>query len=180
MDAVVAALISAVVGILGGYILGNRRLEYEHLHERRAGVIAKLCEHLAAVQRGVVGFTNPFQRGDVDRHEQAGEARRAFSELVDYYRSNEVWLAPGTCEKVESFINNVYLPLGDYLDDLDERGYPQTPEGRAIGNRILREIQPLRRELIDEFRAILYPTPWYDAPLRFLEWLQTRNRQSSA
>ena len=41
----------------------------------------------------------------------------------------------------------------------------------------MRETQPLRRELIDEFRAILYPPPWYDAPLQFLERIQARNRK---
>lgn len=157
------ALITALAGVIGGYILGNRRLKYEHLHERRAEVIAKLCELLAAVQRGVVDFTNPVQSRDVDRREQSQEANRAFFELVNYYRSSEIWLAPDTCEKVEAFMDNVYLPLGDYVDDLDERGYPQTPEGRTQGHRILRETQPLRRELISEFRAILYPSSWYES-----------------
>jgi hypothetical protein len=177
MDAVVAALITAVVGAIGGYIVGNWRLKYEHLHDRRAGVIAKLCELLATVQRGVVGFTSPLQPGDVDRRKQAAEAQRAFFELVNYYRANEVWLEPDTCKKVETFMDNVYLPLGDYIDDLDERGYPQTSEGRAQGNRIMRETQPLRRELIDEFRAILYPPRWHDAPLRFLRRTPARNRK---
>jgi hypothetical protein len=87
MDAVVP-VISAVVGVLGGYIVGNWKLKYEHLHERRAEVIAELSKLLAAVQRGVVDFTNPLQRGDVDRRQQAEEADRAFSELVECYRSN--------------------------------------------------------------------------------------------
>jgi len=65
----VAPVITAVVGILGGCIVGNWRLKYEHLHERRAEVIAELSKLLAAVQRGVVDFTNPFQPHDVDRQE---------------------------------------------------------------------------------------------------------------
>jgi len=120
IEAIAAALIPAVVGLLGGYILGNLRLKYEHLHERRAGVIARMCELLAAVQSGVTGFTYFLQRGDVDRHEQAQEANRSFFELVDYYRANEVWLEPETCKKIETFMDNVYVPLVDYFDDLDE------------------------------------------------------------
>src|SRR5215211_2710164 len=158
---VVAPVLAAVVGVLGGYIVGNWRLKYEHLHERRAEVIAELSKLLAAVQRGVVDFTNPFQPHDGDRQEEAKKAERAFFELAECYRSNEVWLEPDTCEKVESFINNVYLPMGEYFDGLDERGYPQSAEGRAIGNRILRETQPLRRELIDEIRAIVHPPRWW-------------------
>lgn len=177
MDVVVAALITAVIGVLGGYIVGNWRLKHEHLHERRAEVIAKLCELLAAVQRGVVDFTNPWQRGDVDRREQSQEAHRAFFELVNYYHSNEVWLEPDTCEKIEAFMNSVYLPLGDYVDDLDERGYPQTPEGRTQGRRILQETQPLRRELISEFRAILYPSLWYEPLLQVMERVDRGRRE---
>jgi hypothetical protein len=84
------------------------------------------------------------------------------------------WLGPHTCEKIETFLPKVSVPLQNYADDFSERGYPRTSEGRALGIRILQEIQPLRRELISEFRAILYPPPWYEAPLRWLEWLETR------
>jgi hypothetical protein len=58
-------------------------------------------------------------------------------------------------------MNNVHQSLGDYVDDLDERGYPQTKEGWELGTRIFRETQPLRRKLLEEFRAILYPPPWW-------------------
>jgi hypothetical protein len=125
MDALVPALVTAVVGILGGYLVGNRRLKYEHLHERRAGVIARLCELLAAVQHGVLGFTDTFQPGGADREAQSREAQQSFFELVDYYHANEVWLDPDTCNKIESFLANVHLPLGEYFDDLDKRGYPK-------------------------------------------------------
>jgi hypothetical protein len=39
-------------------------------------------------------------------------------------------------------MNNVHQSLGDYVDDLDERGYPQSKEGRELGTRIFRETQP--------------------------------------
>src|SRR5215212_2353030 len=159
MDAAVTVLV-AVVGILSGYIAGNWRLKYEHLHERRAEAIAELSRLLAAVQDGVVQFTHYLQPQDVDRHAQAAQAQRAVNELVGCFRSNEVWLDPDTCQKIEAFVDKVYLPLGDYMDTLNERGYPiggRGEYGRDLGRRILRETQPLRRELIDEFRAILYP-----------------------
>jgi len=177
MDTIAAAMITTVVGVIGGYLVGNRRVKYEQLHERQAEVIAKLCELLAAVHRDVAALTSPLQPGGVDRREQAEAVDRVFGELVDYYRSNEVWLAPHTCEKIETFLPEVSVPLQNYVDDFSERGYPRTSEGRALGIHILQEIQPLRRELISEFRAILYPPPWYDAPLRVLEWLQKWARQ---
>ncbi len=179
MDAVVASLVSAVLGGLVVYVLDNRQLRHERLFERRAEVIAKLSEKLYAMQFGFTVFANPFQRGDVDRKEQMQDANRAFDELRHYYFSNAIWLDPESCEKIESFLEMAYTTMGGYVDDLNERGYPQTAEGRAAGSRILREIQPLRRELEVEFRAILYPPPWYEAPLQFLERLQNRNRKPS-
>jgi hypothetical protein len=182
MDAIVTVLVAGV-GVLGGYIVGNWRLKYENLHERRAEVIAELSKLLAAVQRGVVDLTNPLQPRDVDRREQAEKAQRAFFELVECYRSNEVWLEPNTCQKVEAFMDKVYLPLGDYMDTLDERGYPLGPQGeqgRTLGRQIMREIQPLRRELINEFRAILYPPRWYEAPLRVLERRESSDAAANA
>jgi hypothetical protein len=50
--------LTAIVGIIGGYLVGNRRLKYEHLYERRADVIAELSKLLAAVQSGVVDLTS--------------------------------------------------------------------------------------------------------------------------
>jgi hypothetical protein len=158
---VVAPILAVVVGVLGGYIVGNRQLKYERLYQRRAEIIAELSRLLAAVQHGVVNFTSPFQRGDINRDEQAKEAQRAFFELVECYRANEVWLNPETCEQVEEVMNNVHQSLGDYVDDLDERGYPQSKEGRELGTCRFRETQLLRRKLLEEFRAILYPPPWW-------------------
>ena len=114
---------------------------------------------------------------ETDRKKQMQEANRAFFELVHHFYSNEMWLDPETCLKVEKFTEFAYLKMGEYVDDLDERGYPTTTEGRALSREIMREIQPLRRELIAEFRAIVYPPPWYDAPLRFVEWLPPRNKK---
>ena len=60
------------------------------------------------------------------------------------------------------------------MDNLNERVHPQNKEGRDASIRLYRELPVLRRTLEREFRAILYPPPWYDAPLRMLDWLQGR------
>ena len=167
MDAVVAAIVAALLSGLSGYLWGNRRLKHERLYERRAEVLSRLGELLYEVQRGFVTFTSPFQSGEADRKEQMEEANRAFFGLVRYFYSNEMWLEEDTCLKIEKFTQFAYLK-GEYVDDLDERGYPTSEEGRELGSRIMSEIQPLRRELITEFRAIVYPAPFYDSALRSL------------
>ena len=168
MDAVVAAIVAALLSGFSGYLWGNRRLKYEHLYERRAEVLSTLGSLLYGVQRGFVTFASFHQTGDPDRKVQLEEANRAFFELVHYFYANEMWLEEDTCLKIEKFTQFAYLNMGEYVDDLNERGYPQSAEGREIGNRIMSEIQPLRRELINEFRAIVYPAPFYEAALRSL------------
>ena len=158
---VVAPILTAIVGIIGGYIVGKGRLRYEHLHERRARVIAELSKLLASVERGVVDFTDPFfQRGEVDRRQQAEEAKRAFFELVECYRANEVWLDVRTCINVESFLANVRFLVSQYFDELDDQGYARSVKAQGLSVQITQETESLRRELLKEFREIMYP-PWW-------------------
>jgi hypothetical protein len=177
MDAIVAAVITALLTGGGGYLWGNRRLRHERLYDRRADVLSRLGELLYEVQRGFITFTSPFVSRDADRKGQMDEANRAFFELIHHFYSNEMWLDPETCLKVEKFTDFAYLKIGEYVDGLDEQGYPKTNEVWTLGRQIMREIQPLRRELIAEFREIVYPPPWYDAPMRFLALLPSRNSQ---
>lgn len=58
-----------------------------------------------------------------------------------------------------------------------ERGYPRDKEGRDASTRLYRDLPVLRSELEDEYRAILYPPPWYETPLRFLGRIPTENRK---
>jgi len=178
MDAVVA-IVAVLLSGLSGYLWGNRRLRYERLYERRAEVLSRLGELLYEVQRGFVTFTSPFQSGEADRKEQMEEANRAFFHLVDHFYSNEMWLEEDTCLKIEKFTQFAYLNMGAYVDDLNERGHPGSAEGREIGQRIMNELQPLRRDLIAEFRAIVYPPPWYESALTSLGLKTKKSSENS-
>jgi hypothetical protein len=141
MEGLAAPLITAVVGVvglIGGYLLGNRRLKYERLHERQAEVIARMSELLAAVQSGIVSFTHYYQRGDVDRHEQVQEANRSYFELVDYYRANEVWLEPETCKKKASFGESSTRSRGTTILYAFWDGYRHGTAKILRGNRLFR------------------------------------------
>lgn len=179
MDAVVAALITAVIGGPIFYALGTRQRRLEGLYERRAQVIARLSELLFLMQRGFSTWANPFQSADVDRDQQRRKASEAFQDLVTYYHSNSVWLDPATCAKIESVMESAWTAALDYTDEMNKRGYPKNKAGRDASIKLTYELPVLRRNLEDQFRAILYPPPWYDAPLRFLERIQPRNRQTS-
>ena len=111
MDAVAALLATVLpvaVGTLLGYIVGNRRLKYEHLHERRAEVIAGLSERLVVVEESIADTWN-VEETDDERRENDAKLEDAFSRLSTYYRPNEVWLAPATCEKIGLFLSNAIL-----------------------------------------------------------------------
>lgn len=170
-------VVGAVLGVAGGYVLGHRRLRYERLYEKRAGVIAQLSEHLFLVQRGFGSWAKPFQTMGVNRDEQRKAASDAFDELVVYYHSNSVWLPRRICEKIESVMETTYDAAWDYVDNLDDRGYPRDKEGRDASKKLWRDLPVLRQELEEEFRTILYPPPWYDLPLRLLERVPSRKRE---
>ena len=177
MDAIVGALITAVVGGPLLYLLGHRRLRYERLYEKRAEVIARPSELLYLMQRGMTSWSSPFQSGDADRDEQRRIASEALDNLILYFYSNEVWLDRDTCDKVSSLIETAYMAGWDYSDNLNERGHPRDVDGRDASIRLMNEIPALRTEMEAEFRAILYPPPWYDLPLRLLERLPRRQER---
>ena len=124
------------------------------------------------MERGLATWANPFQPADVDREQQRKEASDAFQGLVRYFRSNALWLDPDTQEKIESLIETAWTAAWEYADELNERGYPHSKAGRDASNKLVRELPVLRRELEAEFRAILYPLPWWDLPIRLLEKLE--------
>jgi hypothetical protein len=154
-------------------------MRYERLYERRAEVIAKLSELLFQMERSLLRWTGYLQSSRVDRDEQRIEAGEALDKLIAYYRSNSVWLDRRTCDKIESLISTAQDAAYKYADELNERGHPQSAAGREQSERMKLEIPPLRRDLEEEFRSILYPAPWYDAPRRFLKRITARNRKPS-
>lgn len=170
-------LLAAVAGGLVVYALGTRQRRLEGLYERRAVVIARLSELLFLMQRGFSTWANPFQYAGVDRDQQRKEASDAFHELVTYYQSNSVWLEPQTCEKIESVMETAWSAAWDYVDNMNDRGYAHGQEGRDASRKLYRDLPVLRKDLEREFRAILYPTPWWEYPIRALERLQARNRK---
>ncbi len=198
-----AALITAVaalIGVLGGYMLGNRRLRYERLYEQRALVIAKLSELLFTLQSDLIDrsspnqlwqtdrfvidsdltdWSSPFHVEQLDRDEQQKNVAAVWRELAVYYRSNAVWLDPATCDRIDSFLKTAIELAWVYEDSLNESGHPRSAEARDAALRLIDTIPPLRRKLEDQFRTILYPPPWYDVPLRFLSWLHVKNRKST-
>jgi len=161
MDAVLSALVVAVLGGPIAYFLGVHRTRLERLEEKRAEVIARLSELLFEVQQGYLSSTSPFGYMGEDRREKISKATQNYGELYRYYHSHSVWLDPETRAKLEGFMAEVWKMDNDYMDDLDDRGYPKSKEGRDVAKRVREKIPALREDLAERFRAILYPRPWW-------------------
>ena len=161
---VLAALISGTVLLVSGllaYHLGKRASRHERLEERQAEVLARLSELLYEVERGYLTSTSPFGHVGEDRKAKIETVAKKHDELYGYYHSHSIWLDPVSCESIEAFLGTVWGMFNDYVDDLDERGYPSSAAGRAVAGKVGRVVPILREGLGIQFRAILRPRPWW-------------------
>ncbi len=174
--AVITAVITAVLGGFVGYVLGNRRVRYERLYERQAEVIAKLSELLWQVQKTALRATGAAHE---DRRRLLEQSEAAANTLLDYYASNRVWLDPKTLATIGRSLHDISIAAGQFQSSLDTYGRSLKPEGKVAAERIKSIVPTLNRELEFAFRAILYPPPWYAAPLNALRWLDAKVKRSS-
>lgn len=187
MDAVFGALITAVLGGPIFYFLGTRQRRLEKLYERRAEVIAKMCELLVEVEDMTLRFSGRGRKGSSGKHVKLPDVEYptiedymvTYRELNSYYQKNSIWLDRVTCDEIDEFNHNLFMVEADYLLKLDRDGIPRSAEAREAAERLLLEIPPLRADLESRFRAILYPPPWWDYPLKVLEGIQARSRKRS-
>jgi hypothetical protein len=114
----------------------------------------------------------------VDRHAKRGVA--AFETLNDlklYYYSNEPWLYPSTSARVKEFIELAESIANSHPPDLKNIDFRKTDEGHRASIRMSIAMPQVMNSLIEEFRTVLYPLPWY---VRALEWLETRGKRDGA
>ncbi len=161
---VLNALISGTVLLVSGllaYHLGKRASKHERLEERQAEVMARLSELLFEVELGYLTSTSPFGYAGEDRKAKIDAAAIKHNELYGYYHSHSIWLDPDTCQRIEAFLGKVFEMFNDYVDDLNERGYPSSAAGREVSRKVRKEVPALREELAGQFREILRPRSWW-------------------
>jgi hypothetical protein len=139
MDAIGAALITAVLGGLILYFLGlqsSRRVRFE---DRRDEVIAELSGLMYKVQDTYFHWSHlslppgASEEEIVQRHvEKAERAVRTQNELILYFYSNEDWLDPKTAARVEDFIRTVQSITQSHPPDLKNVGFALTPKVRTF------------------------------------------------
>ena len=171
----IAAVVGAVVGGFFVYLLSGRRARYEWLHEKRAEVIAELARLLSKVQSTARLATNPDAPLEV-RKRRIGENRQALTELTYYFHGHTLWIDPSVVTTIYAFLEGLSQALKHYEIELNKGIIDSNLSVRAAEhvNRIVPEAE---RVLEDEFRALVYPPPWWDYPLRVLQRFAARNRK---
>ena len=171
-DTLITVIVTLVVGGPLAYFIGLAQSRRQRLEDRRAEVIAELFRHLyieGATSRQVVA----------DRYAKRGVAAfETLNDLIHYYYSNKPWLYQSTsAKKVEEFIKMAKNIANSHPPDLKDIDFLKTEEGRKASIRMSVAMPQLMSSLIEEFREIINPPPWY---VRALEWLETRGRKDDA
>jgi hypothetical protein len=188
MDGMGGTLITAIVTLVVGgpvaYVIGLAQSRRQRLEERRAEVIAELFRQLYIVQDAFFKWSQLEEAGATsrkviaDRHAERGKAAfKTLSELKLYYYSNEPWLYQSTSARVEDFIKLAESIVNSHPRDLKNIDFLKTEEGRRASIRMSIAMPQVMSSLIEEFRTILNPSPWY---VRALEWLEARGRRKDA
>jgi hypothetical protein len=188
MDGTGDTLITAIVALLVSgpvaYVVGLAQSRRQRLEERRAEVIAELFRHLYIVQDAFHKWSHPEEAGATsreviaDRHGERGmAAMNTLSDLKLYYYSNEPWLYPSTSVRVKECIELAESIVDSHPSNLKDIDFLETDEGRRVSMRMSIAMPQFMNSLIEEFRTVLYPPPWY---VRALEWLETRGKRDDA
>src|SRR5215204_5795046 len=167
MDAFIGAVVGALLSAPLAFFFGLERSRHERLEERRALVIAELSRLLFEVQDNFAHWANlsflpKNYESMADYQEEKGKAAvESNNDLIRCYQSNVAWLDPRTAAKLDQFVRITQEIVRTYTPDLRDIQQQMSTESRQVAARMRSEIPPLREDLIQEFRDILHPIPWW-------------------
>jgi hypothetical protein len=155
--------------------LGSSQTQFERLYEQRAEVIAELTRRLGRVQRTALTAANPGQPLGKVRLQRIEENKVAITQFIDFIIGHTLWLDEDLALDIDGHVVELANILTEYEGDL-AYGRPNSEVGVVAPARIEAMVPDAKQALDAWFREILYPPPWWDGPLRFLAWLQRRDR----
>lgn len=174
MDAVVP-LIAAVLGGLIVYWLSGKQAQKEWRYQKRAEVLAEVYRLLSRVQTTAGLATRPGAPLDTRKH-RIVENRQALGELTYYLHAHTLWLDARSLPTIKGFLEGLSSALKHYEVEIN-KGTPDSPLAARAAEHVQRIIPEAEQVLEAEFRAIVYPPPWWEYPLRRLERYVERNRR---
>jgi hypothetical protein len=173
MDAVVP-LLAAVLGGLIVYWLSGKQAQKEWRYQKRAEVLAEVYRLLSRVQTTAGLATRPDAPLNT-RKQRIAENRQAMGELTFYLHAHTLWLDARSLPTIKAFVEGLSSALKHYEAEID-KGTPDSPLAVRAAEHVQRIVPEAEQVLETEFRAIVYPSPWWEYALRGLERYVERNR----
>jgi hypothetical protein len=173
----VVPLLAAVLGGLVVYWLSGRRAQKEWRYKKRAEVLSDVYRLLSQLQTTAGLATRPGLTLEV-RKARIFENRRALEELTFYLHAHKLWVDARTLPIINEFVVGLSSALKHYEAEIN-KGTPDSPLAARAAEHVQRIVPEAEQVLEAEFRAIVYPPPWWVYPLRGLEWFEARNRRAA-
>jgi hypothetical protein len=163
---VLIALLSGVVGILGGYISGVLRTLNEHRNERRDAALAEIFKEMSLFYRSLVSWTNAPNPDPNEPSPVSGgipvrtHVNRQYDELLRTFYGNSIWLGKDTFDLIEGFVNASSVILNKLnrmkADDgwLPDGTNPNDLRAQRLTPRFVRVQKELRAE-VEASRSII-------------------------
>lgn len=171
---VLIAVVSGVVGLLGGgyvgYVFGVLRTLNESRNERRDAALAEIFKEMALFYRYLGSWTNNY---DPNPNNPTGESsgipakqhvREQYNKFILAFYGNAIWLGKDTYDLIQEFS----IASRDLLNELiymrPRDGVWRLPDGTDPKDRWKDQITPkydkVQNKLRDEIEASRYVIPW--------------------
>jgi hypothetical protein len=155
---VLLALVSGLVGIIGGYIGGVLRTLSESRNERRDAALAEIFKEMDLFHRYLGSWANNY---DPDPNNPTGESsgipakdhvREQYNKFVLVFHGNAIWLGKKTYALIQEFS----VASRDFLNELiymrPREGVWRLPDGTDPKDRWDDQITPKFKEIRDALR----------------------------
>lgn len=147
----------------------EHQIRFSRLHEKQATVIADLNAHVVEALWEAESFLSPIEWvGEPNKHEKHKAAMDKLVDLYRYFNKHRIYLPERLCSGMEQLVTDVrshVVSFGVYLpwDDASLPDHTKREKQAALlagWNAIRNQVPPVKRNLEDEFRALLGPGPF--------------------
>lgn len=153
-----ATVIGAVIGVVGGYFFGVARSR----NERRDNALAEVSKEMMLFYRGVVSWTAPNETRGPFTDPDAGwqdSCRGQYEKFIDALYGNEIWLGKATKDMIQEFAEAGRI----FLNGVDKRGRFMQDDTSAWAWRdenLSPKLEKVQDALRAEVEASRYILPW--------------------
>jgi hypothetical protein len=138
----------------------QRQVQFSHLHEKRAEVIAEIYASLREAVIAVSEYTKAFEpAGGSSLDERRKTAAEAANKFAMIYMTNQIYVTEEAANKLDEInreLKQAFIQFAYGVDLMrDISGVDYTEKWIAIGQKVERLSSVVMRELETEFRILL-------------------------